>query len=158
MLFYQFHSRITAFSSKKCSVWLLSKKLTSKHLAQNDVTIDVLTSCMRSSYTPSYKMEKQVKILENLVRYARKECTISNSNFYTQCNSNNIKIYLISRSQTVLNFLKYFSTDHLYYMSLVMRKPVFTLCEQQRHRSPAHPRSLISTFVVCSLDSVVAMY
>ena len=51
-LFYQSHARITAFSSKKCSVRLLSKKLTSKRLAQNDVKIDVLTSCTRSSYTP----------------------------------------------------------------------------------------------------------
>ena len=46
-------------------------------------------------------------------------------------------------------------------MSLVMRKPGFVLCEQQRRRSAWHPCSLISTFIVRSLDSiipVVAMY
>ena len=56
MLFYQFHVRITTFSSKKCLVWLLSKKLT-KCLAQNEVKIDILTSCTKLSYTPSYKTE-----------------------------------------------------------------------------------------------------
>ena len=35
--FYQFHAGINTFSSKKCSVRLLCKKLTSKLLAQNDV-------------------------------------------------------------------------------------------------------------------------
>ena len=50
------------------------------------------------------------------------------------------------------------------YMSHAMRKPVYGICEQQRRRSacasaqsdqqPAHPRSLISTFLVPYLDMV----
>ena len=35
-----------------------------------------------------------------------------------------------------------------------MRKPVYAICEQQRHRS----RSLISTFVVCCLDSTIPQF
>ena len=35
-------------------------------------------------------------------------------------------------------------------LSLVMTKPVFALCEQ-------HPRSLISTFVVRCLDSIIPL-
>ena len=38
-------------------------------------------------------------------------------------------------------------------MGDTMRKPVFVICEQQKHRSVAHPHSLISTFVVRCLDS-----
>ena len=36
-LFYQFFSKLTVFFIKKCSVQLLSKTLTSKHLMENDV-------------------------------------------------------------------------------------------------------------------------
>ena len=49
-------------------------------------------------------------------------------------------------------------------MSLVLRKPVIALCKQKKKKGadqPAHPRSLISAFVVRSLDGiipVVAMY
>ena len=77
VLFYQFHARITAFSSKKCSVRLLSKKLMSKCLVpndiKNDVKIDVLPLRTRSSYTPSVrrKYPERVKIAENLIEYAR---------------------------------------------------------------------------------------
>ena len=39
------------------------------------------------------------------------------------------------------------------HLSHVMRKPVYATCEQQRRRSAAHPRSLISTIVVRCLDS-----
>ena len=49
-----------------------------------------------------------------------------------------------------------------------MRKPVYAICEQQRRRSdcyannkgadqPAHPRSLISAFVVHYLDSKILL-
>ena len=38
-----------------------------------------------------------------------------------------------------------------------MRKPVYAICEQQRRRSPAHPRSLISAFVVSCLDSIIPL-
>ena len=41
-------------------------------------------------------------------------------------------------------------------MSHVMRKPVFSICEQQRRRS-AHPRSLLSTFIVRCLDSIIPL-
>ena len=77
VLFYQFHTRITTFSNKKCSVRLLSKKLMSKCLVpndiKNDVKIDVLPLWKRSSYTPSIrrKYPERVKVAENLVRYAR---------------------------------------------------------------------------------------
>ena len=62
MLFYQFHARIhvTTFSSKKCSVRLLSKKLTSTIWwckMTSKVKIDVLTSCTRPSYATSYNTE-----------------------------------------------------------------------------------------------------
>ena len=42
-------------------------------------------------------------------------------------------------------------------MSLVMRKPVFALYEQKGADQPAHPRSLISTFVVRCLDSIISL-
>ena len=40
-----------------------------------------------------------------------------------------------------------------------MKKPVYARCEQQRCRSdqPAHPRSLISTFIVRCLDSIISL-
>ena len=41
-----------------------------------------------------------------------------------------------------------------------MRKPFYARCEQQRPRladQPAHPRSLISTFVVRCLDSIMPL-
>ena len=34
-----------------------------------------------------------------------------------------------------------------------MRKPINDICKQQGTDQPGHPRSLISTFVVCCLDS-----
>ena len=36
-----------------------------------------------------------------------------------------------------------------------MTKPAFAICEQQMRRSAAHPRSLISAFVVRCLDSII---
>ena len=54
---YLINFTITTFLSKKCSFQLLSKKLTSKCLAQNDVKMSELTSCMKSSYISSYKAE-----------------------------------------------------------------------------------------------------
>ena len=36
-----------------------------------------------------------------------------------------------------------------------MTNPVYVTCEQQRHRSPAHPRSLFSAFVVHGSDSII---
>ena len=44
-------------------------------------------------------------------------------------------------------------TSHL--MSHVIRKPVFAICEQQRRRSACAMRSLISTFVIRCLDSII---
>ena len=38
-------------------------------------------------------------------------------------------------------------------MSHIMRKPVFAICEHQ----PAQPHSLISTFVVRCLDSIIPL-
>ena len=38
-----------------------------------------------------------------------------------------------------------------------MRKPVFAICDQQRADQPAHPRSLISAFVVHCLDSIISI-
>ena len=42
-------------------------------------------------------------------------------------------------------------------MSHVMRKPVYAICKQQGADQPAHPHSLISTFVVCCLDSIITV-
>ena len=42
-------------------------------------------------------------------------------------------------------------------MCLVMRKPVFALCEQQRCWSACTSASLISTFVVRCLDSIIPL-
>ena len=42
-----------------------------------------------------------------------------------------------------------------FHLSHVMRKPVLVIYEQRRCRSAAHPRSLISTFVVRYLDSII---
>ena len=36
-----------------------------------------------------------------------------------------------------------------------MTYTVYVICEQQRHRSPAHPRSLLSAFVVRGFDSII---
>ena len=38
-----------------------------------------------------------------------------------------------------------------------IRKPVFAICEQQRCRSVAHSSSLVSTFVVPCLDSIMPL-
>ena len=40
-------------------------------------------------------------------------------------------------------------------MSLVMRKPVYTICKQQRCRSACAYAQSDSTFVVCCLDSMM---
>ena len=70
VLFYQFYTKITTFSSiKKCSVWLLPYTLTSKSLAETDVKMKsrhqkwrlnvkfvTLTSCTRNVLHPSFKM------------------------------------------------------------------------------------------------------
>ena len=42
-------------------------------------------------------------------------------------------------------------------MSLVMRKPVLPYANNKGADQPAHPRSLISTFVVRCLDSVIPL-
>ena len=42
-------------------------------------------------------------------------------------------------------------------MSTIIRKPALSICEQQRRRSAAHPRSLISAFVVRCLDSIIPL-
>ena len=42
-------------------------------------------------------------------------------------------------------------------MSYAMRKPVYTICEQQRHRSACASRSLISAFVVHCLDRIIPL-
>ena len=70
VIFYQLHT-ITTFSSRNCSVRLLSKKLTSKRLAQ---TVYVKTSKLASLSHARGRLirrqyPKQVKIVENLVRY-----------------------------------------------------------------------------------------
>ena len=36
-----------------------------------------------------------------------------------------------------------------------MTNPVYVTCEQQRHRSPAHPHSLFSAFIVRGLGSII---
>ena len=38
-----------------------------------------------------------------------------------------------------------------------MRKSVYAICEQQMRRSAAHPRSLISAFVVRCLDCIIPL-
>ena len=40
-------------------------------------------------------------------------------------------------------------------MSHVMRKPVMLYVNNKGAAQPAHPHSLISTFVVCCLDSIM---
>ena len=61
VLFYQYdHARITTFSSKKCSVRLLSQELTSKRLAHNDVKMTLKSTSWRHArcrLTPLYKTE-----------------------------------------------------------------------------------------------------
>ena len=43
------------------------------------------------------------------------------------------------------------------YMSHVMRKPVYSICEQKCADQPMHPSSLISTFVVRCLDGIIPL-
>ena len=38
-----------------------------------------------------------------------------------------------------------------------MRKPAFAICEQQRPDQSVHPCSLISTFVIRCLDSIIPL-
>ena len=52
-------------------------------------------------------------------------------------------------------FLKH--KQYKQYLSRVMRKPVFAICEQQRHRSACSSMSLISTFIVCCLESIIPL-
>ena len=42
-------------------------------------------------------------------------------------------------------------------MSFVMRKPVLPYANNNGADQPAHPHSLISTFVVCYLDSIISL-
>ena len=42
-------------------------------------------------------------------------------------------------------------------MGHVMRKPVYAICEQKGADQPAHLRSLISTFVVRCIDSIIPL-
>ena len=46
----------------------------------------------------------------------------------------------------------------IFEMSHVMRKLVLAICEQQSTDQPAHPRSLISTFVVRYWDSIIPYF
>ena len=41
------------------------------------------------------------------------------------------------------------------YLSHVMRKPVYAICEQQSADQPVHPCSLTSNFIVRYLDSII---
>ena len=43
------------------------------------------------------------------------------------------------------------------YLSHVMRKPVFDYANNKDADQPAHPRSLISTFVIRCLDSIIPL-
>ena len=84
VIFYQLHI-ITTFSNRNCSVRLLSKKLTSKHLAQ---IVYVKTSKLASWHHARGRLirrqyPKQVKIVENLVRY--KEIFVSLQEFQHWC-------------------------------------------------------------------------
>ena len=49
------------------------------------------------------------------------------------------------------------SQNVLYNMSHVIRKPVIPYANNKGVDQPAHPRSLISTFVVHSLDSILSL-
>ena len=77
VLLYQFRTRITTFLSKKSSVGLLSKKLTSKCSAQNDVKMMLKSTSWCHAWgrlTPTHirrKYQEWVKIAENPVGYAR---------------------------------------------------------------------------------------
>ena len=42
-------------------------------------------------------------------------------------------------------------------MSHAMEKAVFVICEQKGADQPAHPHSLISTFIVRCLDSIIPL-
>ena len=54
--------------------------------------------------------------------------------------------------------MKWFCFHFLYHMSQVMRKPVFPYANNKGADRPAHPRSLISTFVVQSLNSIIPIH
>ena len=43
------------------------------------------------------------------------------------------------------------------YMTYIMRKRVYAIYKQQRHRSPAHSHNLISAFLVCCRDSIIPL-
>ena len=57
----------------------------------------------------------------------------------------------------VESLLKVFLLSVWKNLSHVMRKPVHAICEQQRCRSACASAQLISTFVVCCLDSIVSL-
>ena len=47
--------------------------------------------------------------------------------------------------------------SHCYKVNFVVRKPVFALWNDKGADQPAHLHSLSSTFVVCSLDSIICV-
>ena len=72
------------------------------------------------------------------------------------------KFYITLKAYTIRHtkFQYYWpliSQNVLYNMSHVIRKPVMPYANNKGVDQPAHPRSLISTFVVRSLDSIVSL-
>ena len=64
------------------------------------------------------------------------------------------QIMLVTLRQHCCNIVHFYWKSHL---SHVMRKPVYFMCEQQGTDQPAHPRSLISIFIVRCLHSIIPL-
>ena len=83
--------------------------------------------------------------------------------FWSSCHRGNIKVVEQSfLSITLLDqyccFILVFIwivLSGISYLSHFMRKSVYVICEQKGADQPAHSRSLISTFVVRCLDSII---
>ena len=70
-LIYEFYAKITEFFIKKCSIWFLSKTLTSEHLAESDVKnwcCDIKNWCHYIKKTTWYQSCTRVALLPLHVR------------------------------------------------------------------------------------------
>ena len=93
MLFYQFHARIT-FSSKNCSVWLLSKKLMSKSLVPVKSKMMLKSVSWRHARGRLRIRWKYPEKVKNLVRYAR--------NFYSTYKTLDCNMTILPVTQKIL--------------------------------------------------------
>ena len=68
-----------------------------------------------------------------------------------------LNLFWGQRSYYTDSFTKVWHSSIKYYLSHVMRKPAFALCDNKGADQPAHPGRLISAFVICCLDRILPL-